>query len=168
MALFYIFLFKLTQDQNDLCISCHNANRYKIELQNMMGMFISTLPYRMKLDSSWSFNELVKQVQDKCISILEHSHYPLQNILNDIHANQSNVSFLQTVFDFITRSPDIDQFSFDDVNLKPIELKQSVEIAKFDFMLTFIYNPMSNDDMLSCRIVCSHDLFEDMTVTKIV
>ncbi|CAF0886697.1 unnamed protein product [Adineta steineri] len=77
MALFYVFLFKLTQDQNDLCISCHNANRHKTELQNMMGMFISTLPYRMRLDSSWSFNGLVKQVQDKCISILEHSHYPL-------------------------------------------------------------------------------------------
>ncbi|CAF0774911.1 unnamed protein product [Adineta steineri] len=167
MALFYIFLFKLTQDQNDLCISCHNANRYKTELQNIMGMFISTLPYPMKLDSNRSFNELVKQVQDKCISILEHSHYPLQNILTDIHADQYNVSFLQTVFDFITRSPDIDQLSFDDVNVKPIELKQSIEIAKFDFMLTFIYNPMSNDDMLSCRIVCSHDLFEDMTVTKI-
>ncbi|CAF1590206.1 unnamed protein product, partial [Adineta steineri] len=118
-----------------------------------MGMFISTLPYRIKLDSNWSFNE--------------HSHYPLQNILTDIRANQSNVSFLQTVFDFITRSPDIDQLSFDDVNLKPIELKQSIEIAKFDFMLTFIYNPMLNDEMLSCRFVCSHDLFEDMTVTKI-
>ncbi|CAF0886716.1 unnamed protein product [Adineta steineri] len=26
---------------------------------------------------------------------------------------------------------------------------------------------MSNDDTLSCRFVCSHDLFEDMTVTKI-
>ncbi|CAF1539925.1 unnamed protein product [Adineta steineri] len=26
---------------------------------------------------------------------------------------------------------------------------------------------MSNDDMLSCHLVCSHDLFEDMTVTKI-
>ncbi|CAF4234467.1 unnamed protein product, partial [Adineta steineri] len=167
MALFYGFLFKLTQDQNDLCISCHNANRYKTELQNMIGMFVSTLPYRMKLNCNWSFNGLVKQVHDKCISILEYSHYPLQNILTDIHANQSNVSFLQTVFDFITRSPDIDQLSLDDVNLKPIELKQSIEIAKFDFALTFIYNPMSNDDMLSCRFVCSHDLFEDMTVTKI-
>ncbi|CAF1312203.1 unnamed protein product [Adineta steineri] len=167
MALFYIFLFKLTQDQNDLCISCHNENRYKTELQNMIGMFISTLPYRMKLNSNWSFNELVKQVQDKCLSILEHSHYPLQNILTDIHANQSNISFLQTVFDFITQSPNIDQLSLDDVTLEPIELKQSIEIAKSDFMLTFIYNPMSNDDMLSCRFVCSHDLFEDMTVTKI-
>ncbi|CAF4263202.1 unnamed protein product, partial [Adineta steineri] len=27
---------------------------------------------------------------------------------------------------------------------------------------------MSNDDMLSCRIVCSHDLFSNMTVTKII
>ncbi|CAF4263215.1 unnamed protein product [Adineta steineri] len=100
-----------------LAISCHNANRYKSELQNMIAMFISTLPYRMKLNFNWLFNELVKQVRDKCISILEHSYYPLQNILTDIHANQSNVSFLQTVFDFITRSPDIDQLCLDDVNL---------------------------------------------------
>ncbi|CAF4123511.1 unnamed protein product, partial [Adineta steineri] len=29
LATFYAFLFKLTYRQNDLCISCHNANRYR-------------------------------------------------------------------------------------------------------------------------------------------
>ncbi|CAF1195321.1 unnamed protein product [Adineta steineri] len=167
LSILYAFLFKLTHGENDLCISFLNANRYRSQLQNMMGMFVSALPCRMKINSHLSFDELVKCVQEKCISILEHSHYPLQNILTDINAHQSNVSFPQTVFDFITRSPDIDQLSFDDFDLKPIELKQSIEIAKFDFALTFIYNPMLNDEMLSCRFVCSHDLFEDMTVTKI-
>ena len=74
------------------------------ELQNMIGMFVSTLPYRIQLDSHWSFDELVKHVQEKCLSILEHSHYPLQHILADFHLNQSNVSFLETLFDFITVS----------------------------------------------------------------
>ncbi|CAF4473440.1 unnamed protein product, partial [Adineta steineri] len=44
----------------------------------MIGMFVSTLPYRLQLDSDWSFDELVEHVQKKCLSILEHSHYPLQ------------------------------------------------------------------------------------------
>ncbi|CAF4407606.1 unnamed protein product, partial [Adineta steineri] len=78
LSILYAFLFKLTHGDNDLCISCLNANRYKTELQNIMGMFVSTLPYRVQLDSRWSFDDLVKYVQEKCLSLLEHSHYPLQ------------------------------------------------------------------------------------------
>ena len=68
----------------------------------MIGMFVATLPYRIQLDSQWSFDQLVKHVREKCLSILEHSHYSLQHILADFQLNQSNVSFLETVFDFIT------------------------------------------------------------------
>ncbi|CAF4306541.1 unnamed protein product, partial [Adineta steineri] len=81
LSILYAFLFKLTHDENDLCISCLNANRYKSELQNIMGMFVSTLPYRVQLNRHCSFDELVKCVREKCLSILEHSHYPLQHIL---------------------------------------------------------------------------------------
>ncbi|CAF1193790.1 unnamed protein product [Adineta steineri] len=120
LSILYVFRFKLTHGENDLCISFLNANRYRSELQNIMGMFVLALSCRMQINFHLPFDELVKCVQEKY-----------------------------------------------NVNLKPIELKQSIEIAKFDFALTFIYNPKLNDEMLSCRFVCSHDLFEDMTVTKI-
>ncbi|CAF1312241.1 unnamed protein product [Adineta steineri] len=168
LATFYAFLFKLTYRQNDLCISCHNANRYRTELQNMIGMFVSTLPYRIQMDSDWSFDELVGHVREKCLSILEHSHYTLQHILRDFHFDQSTAPFLQTVFDFITESSVNDQLTFDDVSLQRISLKQISEVAKFDFTLKFIYNPISDDNMLSCRFICSRDLFEDTTLTKII
>ena len=87
LATFYAFLFKLNHGQPDLCIASVNANRYRSELQNMIGMFVATLPYRLQLDPYWSFEELVKHVREKCLSILEHSHYPLQNILGDLHLN---------------------------------------------------------------------------------
>ncbi|CAF4238617.1 unnamed protein product, partial [Adineta steineri] len=135
LAAFYTFLFKLTYRQNDLCISCHNANRYRTELQTMIGMFVSTLPYRIQVDSDWSFDELVGHIREKCLSILEHSHYPLQHILRDSHFDQSTVPFLQTVFDFITESSVNDQLTFDDVSLQRISLKQISEVAKFDFTL---------------------------------
>ncbi|CAF1486244.1 unnamed protein product, partial [Adineta steineri] len=168
LATFYAFLFKLTYRRNDLCISCLNANRYRTELQSMIGMFVSTLPYRVELDLQWSFDEVVKYVQEKCLSILEHSHYPLQHIIRGSYLNQSTVPFLQTVFDFDTVSSVNNQFTFDDVSLQPVSLQQSSEVAKFDFRLNFVYNIISDDNILSCRFICSCDLFEDATVTKMI
>ncbi|CAF4261173.1 unnamed protein product, partial [Adineta steineri] len=73
LSVFYVFLFKLSHGETDLCIGSINANRYRSELVNMIGMFVSTLPYRVELDLHWSFDELVQHVREKCLSILEHS-----------------------------------------------------------------------------------------------
>ena len=33
--------------------------------------------------------------------------------------------------------------------------------------MTFVYNPTSDDNILSCSLVCSRDLFEETTVARI-
>ncbi|CAF1247958.1 unnamed protein product [Adineta steineri] len=167
LSIFYVFLFKLSHGETDLCISSINANRYRNELQNMIGMFVSTLPYRAELDPHWSFNEVVKHVREKCLSILEHSHYPLQHILGDNQLTQSNVSFLEIMFDFITVSKDMEYLCLNDTNLKQISLEQSLEMSKFDFSVTFEYNSLSDNKRLSCSFVCSRDLFEKSTISQI-
>ncbi|CAF4263235.1 unnamed protein product, partial [Adineta steineri] len=110
---------------------------------------------------------LVKYVQEKCLSILEYSHYPLQHILGDNRSSQSNVSFLETMFDFISVSKDVEHLCLNDVNLEQVSLEQLAEMAKFDFSLTFEYNPLSDNKRLSCSFICSHDLFEKSTISKI-
>ncbi|CAF4208412.1 unnamed protein product [Adineta steineri] len=167
LSILYVFLFKLCHGQSDLCISSINANRYRSELVNLIGMFVSTLPYRVELNPHWSFDELVQHVREKCLSILAHSHYPLQHILGDNRLNQSNVSFLETMFDFITVSKDVEHLCLSDTNLEQVSLKQSAEVSKFDFSLTFEYNALSDNKRLSCGFVCSHDLFESSSVSKI-
>ncbi len=167
LATFYAFLFRLTHGQKDLCIACLNANRYRTELQNIIGMFVTTLPHRIEIDSQWSFDELVKHVREKCLSILEHSHYPLQHILADIHLKQSNVEFLETSFDFINISSNIDQLSFDGATLEPVPLSLSSEVAKFDLMLKFEYDSTLSDGRLSCNFICSRDLLDEKTVANI-
>ncbi len=167
LSVFYTFLFKLTHGQRDMCISSVNANRYRTEVQNIIGMFIATLPYRIKLDSHWSFNEVVKNVREKCLSIFEHSNYPLKHILTDSKQNPSNIPFLETVFDFITVSSNIDRLFFDGASLEQMSLPQSCEVAKFDFMLRFVYDSRLKDGRLSCRFICSRDLFDKTTVAMI-
>ncbi|CAF4041132.1 unnamed protein product, partial [Adineta steineri] len=167
LSIFYVFLFKLTHGETDLCIGSINANRYRSELVNMIGMFVSTLPYRLEIDSSWSFDELVQYVREKCLSILEHSHYPLQHILGDNRVNQSNVSFLGTMFDFITVSKDTNNLCLNGINLEEVLLNKFYVMAKFDFSLNFIYNPSLDDNQLCCSFVCSSDLFDERTVAVI-
>ncbi|CAF0798704.1 unnamed protein product [Adineta steineri] len=167
LSIFYLFLFKLTHGETDLCISSINANRYRSELVNMIGMFVSTLPHRVELGPHWSFNEVVKYVQEKCLSILEHSHYPLQHILSDLHLTQSNVSFLETMFDFITISKEVSGLCLNGVSLEQVSLQESYEMAKFDFSLNLIYDPSLDDHQLSCSFVCSSDLFHGATVAVI-
>ncbi|CAF4221803.1 unnamed protein product, partial [Adineta steineri] len=167
LATFYIFLFKLTHGQTDLCISSINANRYRNELQNLIGMFVSTLPCRVEINSKWSFDELVKHVRGKCLSILEHSHYPLQHILDDNRLDQLSVSFLETMLDFISVSQDAEHLYLNDANLVRMSLGESAESAKFDFSLRFVYNPLSDNKRLSCSFICSHDLFEKSTISQI-
>ncbi len=167
LAIFYAFLFKLTHSQSDLCITCLNANRYRTELQKMIGMFVTTLPYRIQTDPHWSFDELLGCVREKCVSILEHSHYPLQHILADTHLKQSNVEFLEIAFDFITMSSNINQLSFDGTTLEQVSLPKPSEVAKFDLMLKFVYDSTLTDGRLSCRFICSRDLLDERTVTNI-
>ncbi|CAF4196999.1 unnamed protein product [Adineta steineri] len=167
LSIFGVFLFKLTHGESDLCIGSINANRYRSKLVNIIGMFVSTLPYRVELDPHWSFDEVAKYVQEKCVSILEHSHYPLQHILDDNRLNQSNVSFLETMFDFISMSKDVEHLCLNNTNLEQVSLEKSVEMSKFDFSLTFEYNLLSDNKRLSCSFVCSHDLFEQSTISQI-
>ncbi len=164
LATFYVFLFKLTHGQTDMCIASVHANRYRSELQKMIGMFVSTLPNRIQLDSYWSFDGLVKYVKEKCLSILEHSHYPLQHIFSDSHFNQSNPPFLEIMFDFMTFSSKGYQLSLNGTNLEEVSIEKSYEVSKFDVMLTFIYNPASDNNPLSCRFICSRDTFDETTV----
>ncbi|CAF1552328.1 unnamed protein product [Adineta ricciae] len=164
LAIFYAFLFKLSHHQYDLCVSCFNANRYKPELQSMLGMFVATSPCRVQMDSSWSFNELVQHVREHCLSIMEHSHYPLQHIIADLHLESSKVPFLELLFHFINISPDTSYFNLNETNLEQVTLAPSSEVSKFDFMLKFVYDSTSDDRKLSFRLICSQDLYNENTV----
>ncbi|CAF1667262.1 unnamed protein product, partial [Adineta ricciae] len=164
LAVFYTFLFKLTHGQTDLCLSAVNANRYRTELQNLIGMFVSTLPYRIQLNANWSFDELIEVMRNTCVSIFEHSHYPLQQILADLQMRQSSATFLETMFEFGTTVAVENRESLNDASFEYLPVEESFYVAKFDFMLWLSHRPSINGNNLFLNIACSRDLFDAETV----
>jgi hypothetical protein len=68
------------------------------------------------------------------------------------------------MFDFIIESSDVDRFSLNSASLQQMSIEQSYDVAKFDFSMTFTYNATSDDNQLSCSLVCSSDIFDKTTV----
>ncbi|CAF1459738.1 unnamed protein product, partial [Adineta steineri] len=102
VAIYFIFLFKLTNGQTDLCIAMNiNNNRYSDELKSIIGLFENVIPLRCQLDSHWYFHQLLKHIQDITTKSMKYSYFPLQRILNQ-HSHISKHAFLDTSLEFIS------------------------------------------------------------------
>jgi hypothetical protein len=169
LAMYYAFLFKLTNGEKDLCIGINTHGRYKKELMSVIGMFVNAIPLRCQLDPHWSFHQLVEHVREISTSSLEYSYFPLQRILAQ-HPNASKAAFLDTSFVFysIENEKNKNEVVIGDSRLHamPFSIKISEDeiMSKFDFILTIQYN--LDIGQLSCAINASLDLFDAKTVEK--
>ena len=170
LATYYIFLFKLTNGERDLCIGMNIDGRYRDELKSIIGMFVNVIPLRCQLDSHWSFHQLIEYVCEIVRNGMKYSYFPLQRILAQ-HANISNPAFLDTSFEFVSflRKDEKNKIMIGDSRLSPlpfsIKIGEDEIMSKFDFILRIEHDLNKNE--LSCTINASLDLFNSETVVKI-
>ncbi|CAF4373799.1 unnamed protein product, partial [Adineta steineri] len=162
LASYYTFLFKLANNENDICIVMNNHGRSKLELMSIIGMFVNALPMRCQINSNHSFHEFVKHVQTIATQTFEHSYFPLQRILAQ-HPHISRPTFLDVFFGFVSFST---EHNHDEVTVGGVPIytmPYSIQIntdeiaSKFDFSLSIIHDTIT--DQLSCSIEASLDLF---------
>jgi len=60
----------------------------------MFGLFINTIPMRIKFDKHAKFSELVTQIQEKFIESEQHSYYPLVEIQSDTILKQELINHI--------------------------------------------------------------------------
>ncbi|CAF4147892.1 unnamed protein product, partial [Adineta steineri] len=167
LATYFIFLFKLSNDEKDLCISMNIDNRYRDELKSIVGLFENTIPLRCQLDPHWSFYQLAKHVHDTTTDSMKYSYFPLQRILNQ-HPNVSKPAFLDLSFEFLSSMTRRDNqlIMIGDSQLSSIPVANYNKIRnKYDFSVLIQHD--LNVNQLSCTINASLDLFNVETIDKI-
>ncbi|CAF1548945.1 unnamed protein product, partial [Didymodactylos carnosus] len=162
---YYIFLFKLSNGETDQCVGTVNVNRYRPELQSIVGMFVNLLPYRMKLDPTWSFEHTLLQVQNLCLEVLQYAHVPYQKIIQ-LHGltGGKHLPYLTTFFQFesaLSKSETtLDNAIVSLVSTKDISFGKNV--ALFDLLLGIKSDSRLNT--LQCSIDYSTDSFDRKTI----
>ena len=103
-----VYLYRVT-GRKDLVLSAPVSNRTRQGGQADFGMYISTVPLRLKVDEQMSFEDFSEAVSEEWFAVLKHQKYPYDLLMRDLRARRGK---LESLFD-ITLSYQIGSFQRD-------------------------------------------------------
>lgn len=142
LAAYYILLYKYTS-QNDIVVGSPILGRNSAELNNIVGMFVNTLPIRTKIDSNSSFIDFVNNIKDICLENYKYQDYPFDQLVNNL--NIARDTSRNPLFDtmFVYQNNGYLPATFDGISSE--YYIPNTKISKFDLSLEIIPNDNSLD-----------------------
>ncbi|UHA72709.1 non-ribosomal peptide synthetase [Paenibacillus sp. 481] len=127
------FLAKYT-GQEDIIIGTPMLGRNHADLEQVMGMFVQTLPVRLYPQSDKSFVSLLQETRDQVLHVTEHYAFSLERLVEKLRIARDTSR--NPLFDtmFALQSIDVTPRVVESARFTPIELETGA--AKFDLMLT--------------------------------
>jgi len=156
-----ILLYRYTGDK-DILIGSPVANRNRIGIDGMIGLFVNTIVMRTKLSGHLSFRELLNQVRAKALTHYENQEMPFEKLVEVMHPERSLAQnpLFQVMFTFHNVPKHILQFA--DIILTPELVHNGT--SKFDLAMSLTENPEGIQGLLEYNT----DLFDDATITRMV
>ncbi|MBN1481967.1 amino acid adenylation domain-containing protein [candidate division KSB1 bacterium] len=157
MAATQLFFYKYTQ-QEDFGIGAPIANRFRKELESIVGFFVNTIALRAQFSEQITFIDLLKRVKNDILLATENQDIPFEKIVETVqpHRDLSHSPLFQVMFDLQT-SP-LKAMSLSDINMDIYEME--LETAKFDLLFLL----MDKDETIQCTIEYNTELFKSSTV----
>uniref|UniRef100_UPI001E598FD8 AMP-binding protein n=1 Tax=Oceanobacillus sp. AG TaxID=2681969 RepID=UPI001E598FD8 len=95
MSVLFIY-FSRTENENDFVIGTYLANRKRKE-NDVLGMFVSTLPFRMEVFNEIQTLEFIKSLSKKQMKLMRHQKYPYNQLIQDLRKKGNDINQLFTV-----------------------------------------------------------------------
>src|SRR6185503_3889979 len=147
---------------DDIVVGSPIANRNRSELEGLIGFFVNTLVLRTDCSGNPTFRELLQRVKQVALAGYSHQDVPFDKLVDELKPERS-LSY-SPLFQ-VTFALQEDRKST--LNLPGLELSW-LEVdrgsAKFDLAL-FV---TETDEGLSCVIEYDTDLFQDVTIRRML
>ncbi|MCK4260366.1 MAG: hypothetical protein KAX49_15425, partial [Halanaerobiales bacterium] len=161
IAVFKIAIFK-TIDQEDLSIGIPIAGKNKVELQDLIGLFLNLLIIRSEIRDEMRFNEYLHQIKEVTTEAFENQDYPFDMLdlkIREVNNYQGD-SLFSILFNYLPYFGGEDQ-TLAEITIRPY-LVEKVE-AKYDLTL---YVSERQDD-IHLNLVYKRDKYEDYIIETI-
>lgn len=96
MAIYSIYIGRINHS-SDFILGTPILNRLSVNQKNTMGMFINTIPVRIRIEDDMDFCTFVHKISTDFTSIYRHQKYSYQHILEDLRKEDSKVPTLYQV-----------------------------------------------------------------------
>ena len=171
LAAFQTLLYRYT-GQTDILVGTPSANRYRSELEPLIGFFLNTLVLRADFSRNPTFDELLAQMREVTVGAYAHQQLPFRKLVEELQPERS-LSFMpvfQVNFIFLTsQAPASDSLAasqpllaLSDVTVKALEVETVA--SQLDLSLALEDRP----DGLVGFLEYNTDLFQESTIARMV
>jgi amino acid adenylation domain-containing protein len=156
-----VLLYRLSGRDN-LLIGAPMVNRDRVELEGIIGMFLSSLLLHMDLSGNPTFLELLPRVREAVYGAQEHHGVPLENLASLLHKEQRPRGPLVRVLFNLESTPQAGVLEPAGLKIKPFQI--GTDFAKADF----IWNTCETPSGLEGSFEYNTDLFAQATIQRMV
>jgi len=93
LSLLYIYIHRAT-GQDDVVVGTFMSNRMNAKEKQMLGMLVSTIPVRTRVDEQIDFLSFVRQRMKDQLAVIRHQKYPYNLLVNDLRDYHGSVNKL--------------------------------------------------------------------------
>jgi amino acid adenylation domain-containing protein len=147
--------------QEDFAIGIPVSGRQSKAMEPILGLFINSLPIRVRAHQTLKKHEFIKQIKHSVLSGFEHQAIPLHKLMQvmDITRSASHNPLFQVFFNFMHHGGDSSYQLLDDLSVSSPKATNST--ARFDLSFTLI----TSKEGLKGHIEYSKELFDHETIT---
>ena|GEM_PF-1264499 len=159
-AAFAVLLHRIGGPE-DMLVGTTVANRARPELENLIGLFVNTLPLRVDASGDPAFTEVLARVRAFALDALELQDTPFEALVDalGLERHLSHAPLVQTMFTFLNAPPG----RLDLGNVEVRDLPSDPGISQFDLSLTLEADGQGG---LNGFIDYATDLFDETTAAR--
>ncbi|TSD84165.1 non-ribosomal peptide synthetase, partial [Mycobacterium sp. KBS0706] len=160
LAAWQLLLGRLS-GQSDFAVGVPNAARGRAEVQGLLGFFVNTQVYRVRLDPRLSVRALCRRLRGEAMAALDQADVPFELLLDGlgIVRDASHTPLFQSLFNFRT-TRDAAPLALDGVTAEVIDI--DTRTAQFDLSL----DVAADGPGIDCRVEFDSGLFDRSTVER--
>ena len=150
--------------QDDIVIASPIANRGRVELEGLIGMFLNTLALRTTLDGGeLTFLQVLHHVREATLGAFSNQDLPFEKLVEELNPERhlSHAPLAQVMF---VLQNDLDESALELPGLSAVRVANARRTSKFD--LTLFAFPTAEGLGIAAEY-CT-DLFEETTVSRLL
>jgi fengycin family lipopeptide synthetase D len=131
-AAYKVLLYKYS-GQNDIVVGTPVVGRIHPDLDDIVGMFVNTLPVRTNVQSAQSFTDLLAQLKENFFKALDNQLYPFEELIENI--NLERTGSRNPLFDtlFAYQNLELEEMQIGGLSVKAMDVDNTA--AKFDLSI---------------------------------
>lgn len=159
----YALLLMRYSGQEDIILGCPFANRARPELDGLMGLFVNTLPIRVKLSGNPSTRTFLRQIQALMLEAYPWQAAPFEALVSEI-SPERNLS-RSPIFQVTINMRNVPK---QQAGIEGLEIESFLRLdapGPFDLSLEF---DTRTDGSLDASLQYNPDLFDEATILHMV